>query len=37
MGPLLAAGMMKVGLIGALAFKALVLLVGKALIVSKVN
>lgn len=35
MGPLLAAGMMKVGMVGILAFKALALLVGKALLVSK--
>lgn len=35
MGPLLAAGAMKVGMMGILAFKALALLVGKALLVSK--
>lgn len=35
MGPLLAAGMMKAGMVGMLAFKALALLVGKALLVSK--
>lgn len=35
MGPILAAGMMKVGMVGVLAFKALALLVGKALLVSK--
>lgn len=35
MGPLMAAGMMKVGMFGVLAFKALALLVGKALLVSK--
>ncbi|KAK7865360.1 hypothetical protein R5R35_001850 [Gryllus longicercus] len=36
MGPLLAAGVMKLGLIGGVAFKALALLVGKALILSKI-
>jgi len=35
LGPLIAAAVMKVGLLKALAFKALVLLVGKALLVSK--
>ncbi|XP_014241398.1 uncharacterized protein LOC106662105 [Cimex lectularius] len=34
-GPLLAAGAMKIGMVGVLAFKALALLVGKALLVSK--
>lgn len=37
MGPIIAAAVMKLGLIKALAFKALVLLVGKALLVSKVS
>lgn len=35
MGPVIAAGIMKIGMIGVLAFKALALLVGKALLVSK--
>lgn len=35
MGPLILAGAMKIGMIGVLAFKALALLVGKALLVSK--
>lgn len=35
MGPLLAAGIAKIGMVGILAFKALALLVGKALLVSK--
>ncbi|RZF36341.1 hypothetical protein LSTR_LSTR008822 [Laodelphax striatellus] len=35
LGPLVAAGMMKIGMVGVLAFKALALLVGKALLVSK--
>ncbi|KAK9501624.1 hypothetical protein O3M35_012317 [Rhynocoris fuscipes] len=35
MGPLIAAGAMKIGMVGILAFKALALLVGKALLVSK--
>ncbi|XP_075210973.1 osiris 3 [Lycorma delicatula] len=35
MGPLLAAGMMKIGMVGVIAFKALALLVGKALLISK--
>ncbi|XP_068084850.1 uncharacterized protein Osi3 [Anabrus simplex] len=35
-GPLLAAAIMKLGLIGGIAFKALALLVGKALILSKI-
>lgn len=37
MGAIIAAAVMKIGLLKALAFKALVLLVGKALLVSKVN
>lgn len=36
MGPLLAAAVLKVGLIGGLAFKGLALLVGKALLLSKI-
>lgn len=36
MGGLLAALVMKFGMLGALAFKGLVLLVGKALLVSKI-
>lgn len=36
MGPLLAAAVLKIGLIGALAFKGLALLVGKALLLSKI-
>ncbi|XP_077287694.1 osiris 3 [Arctopsyche grandis] len=36
MGPFLAAAAMKIGLLGGLAFKGLVLLVGKALLVSKI-
>ncbi|XP_048268273.1 uncharacterized protein LOC132911994 [Bombus pascuorum] len=36
MGPLIAAAVLKVGLIGGLAFKALALLVGKALLLSKI-
>lgn len=36
MGAIIAAAAMKIGLLKALAFKALVLLVGKALLVSKV-
>lgn len=36
MGPILAAAVLKIGLIGALAFKGLALLVGKALLLSKV-
>lgn len=36
MGAIIAAAVMKIGLLKALAFKALVLLVGKALLVSKV-
>lgn len=36
MGPLLAAAVLKIGLIGGLAFKGLALLVGKALLLSKV-
>lgn len=36
LGPLIAAAVLKIGLLKALAFKALVLLVGKALLVSKV-
>ncbi|XP_026683651.1 uncharacterized protein LOC103515039, partial [Diaphorina citri] len=35
MGPLIAAGVMKLGMLKALAFKALALLVGKALLLSK--
>ncbi|KAG8300542.1 hypothetical protein J6590_073759 [Homalodisca vitripennis] len=35
MGPVIAAGIMKIGMMGVLAFKALALLVGKALLVSK--
>lgn len=35
MGPVIAAGIMKIGMVGVLAFKALALLVGKALLVSK--
>ncbi|KAF6209725.1 hypothetical protein GE061_015474 [Apolygus lucorum] len=35
MGPLMAAGAMKLGMVGIIAFKALALLVGKALLVSK--
>ena len=35
MGPLIAAGAMKLGMVGIIAFKALALLVGKALLVSK--
>ena len=37
MGAIIAAAVMKIGLLKALAFKALVLLVGKALLVSKVR
>lgn len=37
LGPLIAAAVLKIGLLKALAFKALVLLVGKALLVSKVS
>jgi hypothetical protein len=37
MGAIIAAAVMKIGLLKALAFKALVLLVGKALLVSKVS
>lgn len=36
MGPLLAAAVLKIGLIGGLAFKGLALLVGKALLLSKI-
>lgn len=36
MGPLIAAAVLKIGLIGGLAFKALALLVGKALLLSKI-
>lgn len=36
MGPLMAAAILKIGLIGGLAFKALALLVGKALLLSKI-
>ncbi|XP_076759458.1 uncharacterized protein LOC143428461 [Xylocopa sonorina] len=36
MGPLIAAAVLKLGLIGGLAFKALALLVGKALLLSKI-
>lgn len=36
MGPLIAAAILKIGLIGGLAFKALALLVGKALLLSKI-
>lgn len=36
MGPFLAAAAMKIGLLGGLAFKGLTLLVGKALLVSKI-
>ncbi|KAJ8684339.1 hypothetical protein QAD02_020131 [Eretmocerus hayati] len=36
MGPLLAAAVVKIGLVGALAFKGLALLVGKALLLSKI-
>lgn len=36
MGPLLAAAVLKIGLVGALAFKGLALLVGKALLLSKI-
>ncbi|CAL1685948.1 unnamed protein product [Lasius platythorax] len=36
MGPLIAAAVLKMGLIGGLAFKALALLVGKALLLSKI-
>lgn len=35
LGPLIAAGVMKLGMLKALAFKALALLVGKALLLSK--
>ncbi|KAL1449496.1 hypothetical protein WDU94_001998 [Cyamophila willieti] len=35
MGPLIAAGVMKIGMLKALAFKGLALLVGKALLLSK--
>jgi uncharacterized membrane protein YgcG len=35
MGPLIAAGVMKMAMVGMLAFKALALLVGKALLVAK--
>lgn len=37
MGAIIAAAAMKIGLLKALAFKALALLVGKALLVSKVR
>lgn len=37
MGALIAAAVLKIGILKALAFKALVMLVGKALIVSKVT
>lgn len=36
MGPLLAAAAMKFGLLGALTFKGLTLMVGKALLISKI-
>lgn len=36
MGPMIAAAALKMGLIGGLAFKALALLVGKALLLSKI-
>lgn len=36
MGPLLATAVLKIGLIGGLAFKGLALLVGKALLLSKI-
>lgn len=36
MGPFIAAAAVKIGILGGLAFKGLVLLVGKALLVSKI-